>query len=257
MTTASSLQNLAIQAAKDQNWAEAAKLNQTILVQNPADLGALNRLGVAYGQLGELSKAKESFKTVLQFDKSNTIAKKHLTKLSNNQELSAPSFTKVHFIEEPGKTKIVELHRLAGKNVLDNLAIGQLCELKTKNRYVSVDANGTYIGALPEDLSFRLCKLLNSGNHYECYVHSFTSNSCQVYIRETLRSVENRDIHSFPPVKSHLAAINDIDEEFLLEEDIPVEIVETDRDMVETERELEEEDKTFEPMELPDNSEEN
>ena len=253
MSTATTLQNQAIQAAKNQDWAAAASLNQQIIDQDATDLGALNRLGVSYAQMGELKKAKQAFEQVLTYDKSNTIAKKHLSKLSSNQSLSAPAFSKVHFIEEPGKTKIAELHRLAGKQVLDGLAVGKECELKTKNRYVSVECDNTYIGALPEDLSFRLCKLLNTGNTYECYVHSITSNSCQVYIRELARAAQNVDTHSFPPVKNHLAAINDIDEELLLlEEDIPVEVVETDRDLAETDREMEDDHKTFEPMGIPE-----
>jgi hypothetical protein len=58
-----------------------------------------------------------------------------------------------------------------------------------------------------------------------------------VYIRETLRSAKNQDINSFPLNKAQVSAINDIDDLFMLEEDIPVEIIETDND---TERSMEE-----------------
>jgi hypothetical protein len=224
MNTQIALQQQAIEAAKREDWAKAAELNEALLTHNPADLGAMNRLGIAKVQLGDLKAATEQFATVLTIDKSNTIAKKHLAKLKSNQVPSSPSFSQIYFIEEPGKTKIAQLHRLAGKTVLEGLRIGQACELKVKNRFVSVESNGTYVGALPEDLSFRLTKLMKSGNEYACYVHSLTQNSCDVYIQEIKRSSENEFVHSFPPPKGALAAINDIDEAFLLDDEISPEV---------------------------------
>jgi hypothetical protein len=232
MNTQIVLQQQAISAAKQQDWPKAIESNLAILAQNEADLGALNRLGLAQMQVGETKAAESTFKKVIALDKSNTIAKKHLARLKSNQVPSSPSFSQIYFIEEPGKTKIAELHRLAGKPVLDKLSVGQTCELKPKNRYISVESQGVYVGALPEDLSFRLTKLMSSGNEYACYIHSLTANSCTVYIQETLRSEANQYSHSFPLVKNNLAAINDLDEEFMLEDNIPVEML--DSDSVET-----------------------
>ncbi len=230
MNTFHSLQQQAISAAKQQDWALAVRINTELIELNPTDVGALNRLGVAHLQLGESSAAKTSFQKVLEIDKSNTIAKKHLARLKSNQAPTSPNFNHVYFIEEPGKTKIIDLHRLAGKNVLDQLSVGQLCELKPKNRYISIESGKAYIGALPEDLSFRLTKLMKHGNQYECYVYSSNGNSCSVYLRETFRSDENQDVHSFPLVKSNLATINDIDQDLLFEDNIPVQMLDTDLD---------------------------
>lgn len=224
MQSQSQLQQLAITAAKAQDWANAVDLNTSILDTYPEDLGALNRLGLAYIQLGKMNLAKKTFSKVLEFDRSNTIAKKHLSRLKSNQVPQIPTFTPVHFIEEPGKSKIIELHRLAGKNVLDQLAVGQKCELKPKSRYISVESQGVYIGALPEDLSFRLSKLLSTGNTYDCYIHSCTVSTCSVYVKETNRSANNIDVHSFPLAKGSLAAINELDQAFLFEDDIPVDV---------------------------------
>lgn len=218
------LQQQAIVAAKEQNWTAAVEHNERILETSPEDLGALNRLGLAHLQLKQPTKAKKYFQKVLELDRSNTIAKKHLARLKSNQNPQVPTFTQVYFIEEPGKSKIIELHRLAGKQVLEELVVGQRCELKPKSRYISVERDGVYIGALPEDLSFRLTKLIGSGNKYDCYIHSFTSNNCSIYVKEAVRAEKNKDIHSFPLAKGSLAAINELDQAFLLEDDIPVEV---------------------------------
>jgi tetratricopeptide (TPR) repeat protein len=231
MNKQSTLQLQAVTAAKNSDWKKAVIFNEEILETNSENLGALNRLGLAYVQIGKKAKAKKTFKQALEIDSSNKIAKKNLEKIKNKQT-NTPNFSKEHFIEEPGKTTIVELHRLAGKTVLINLTSGSECQLKIKNRYIAVEANKKYLGTLPEDLSFRLTKLINRGNEYDCFIHSISVKSCQVhiYIKEVLRSKKNINILSFPANKDNIATINDIDEKFLLEDNIPMEIVHTDTD---------------------------
>jgi hypothetical protein len=220
----------AIQAAKDQDWQAAIDHNVALLEIKPEDISALNRLGAAYLQVGDTKKAQATFERALGVDQSNKLARKNLEKIKNKQTPQVPSFSPESFIEEPGKTKSVELYRLAGKDVLDTLSIGQLCQLQPKNRYVSVLVNDIYVGALPEDLSFRLTKLLNTGNIYSCRIRSCNGNSCAVHLRELERSAKNRDLSSFPVNKSSVTStINDVDES-MLEDDIPVEIVHTDTD---------------------------
>lgn len=237
------LQQQAVNAAKRLDWQAAIEINSSLLELNPKDLGALNRLGVAFIQNGQAAQAKATFEQVIALDKSNSIAIKHMTGIATNQTMKAPSFTSEQFIEEPGTTKIVELHRLANKNVLFNLSIGQPCSLVPKNRYLSIETQGNeYVGALPEDLSFRLTKLIKRGNEYECFVYSTTEKSCSVYLKEAVRSAKNSDLNSFPQSKTALTAINDVDESFLLEDNIPVEIVETDNDQERTLDDIETED---------------
>lgn len=232
MRTNGSLRRQAIKAAKKADWQQAVEINQQILEQKPEDTNALNRLGVAYIQLKKQKQAKAAFSQVLELDKTNVIAKKHLKKLEKNQDLAAPTFTQQHFIEEPGKTKIVKLVRLANRQTLEELKVGDPCELHPKSRYISVVADGNYIGALPEDISFRLGKLIEGGNKYNCFVRSTNEGkSCSVYIRETYRSSQNKDIQSFPSGKAASSQLEDLDDSYLLEEDIPVEIVETDKDV--------------------------
>ncbi len=231
MISRATLRNKAIAAAKQANWHEAIELNTLLISQEKHDTQALNRLGVAHLQLRDVDAAKAAFEQTLEIDRTNTIAKKHLANLKKNIIVAAPSFTKQHFIEEPGKTKTVELHRLAGKNSLKDVSVGQVCTLKPKNRFISIEVGDSYVGALPEDLSFRLSKLIKRGNQYSCQVRSCNGTACSVYIKEEVQSAKNADIHSFPPNKNNLATLNDIDEDFLLEKDIPVEIVDTDNDV--------------------------
>lgn len=236
----------AIAAAKDQDWSAAVDYNQAIIEQNSNDVGAWNRLGVAYSQLGNHKAAKAAFQKVLDIDKSNPIARKNLAKLKNNQIPSVPTFATQDFIEEPGKTKTVELHRLAGKNVLDDLAVGRECELKPKNRYISVESGNTYIGALPEDISFRLARLIETGNIYYCCIRSFSANHCSVYIKELSRATENKDINSFPTSKVTGSGLNDLDD-LLLDDEIPVEVVDSDTDVERTIEEIEPEESVEPP----------
>lgn len=217
-TSVTKLQTLAIAAAKSGDWQKAIELNTEILTQSPEEVTALNRLGLAHLQLGDIKAAKENFQQALNLDKHNTIAQKHLDRIKSNQKPTPPAFTRTHFIEEPGKTKIAELHRLAGKQILDTLAVGQPCVLVLKNRYISVDTeDGEYIGALPEDISFRLTKLINTDNTYHCSIHSCSNNQCTVFLKEVSRSKQNSDIHSFPPTKANANSV-DIDDRFLLED---------------------------------------
>lgn len=229
------LENQAIQATKTQDWQLALSLNLQILEQEPNNIPALMRSGIAYVQLEEKSKAVAAFEQVITLDKSNALAKKHLEKLKRNQKILLSRLpSNEELIEEPGKSKTVELHRLAGKEQLENLSVGQLCQLKLKNRFISVEFDKVYIGSLPEDLSARLSKLMNTGNTYNCYIQSLSSTSCSVFIKEVSRSKQNEYVHSFPVAKSQMGGINDMylsDDSLPLQmEDIPLQLVETDAD---------------------------
>lgn len=227
--TLSALRRQAIQAVKDGNWHEAVTCNQEIFTQDATDVNALNRLGMAYLQLNQPKDAKQTFEQVLAIDKTNQIAKKQLDRIKNNSVVTAPTFSQQSFIEEPGKTKTIGLHRLAGRKVLEALSVGQSCELRPKNRYISVELNGQYIGALPEDLSFRLSKLMQTGNEYSCLIYSYTDNSCKVYLKEEFRSKKNADTHSFPPGKLS-AAGQEMDDRYLFDDDNAMDLGEGDED---------------------------
>ncbi len=193
-----SLQAQAVVAAKNQAWGKAVKLNQEILKNNPDDTAALNRLGVALIQLKKNQAAKKAFQKALKIDPKNKIAQKNLAKLKNQKSPTPQLNSNQLFVEEPGKTKIIKLHRLASKEVLESLSPGDCCQLKLKKRYISVEVEGKYVGALPDDVSFRLTKLINTGNKYSCYIQTAGHNLCAVYLKETKQSKRNQGVRSFP-----------------------------------------------------------
>ena len=230
MQKKSVLKQQAIKAAKEQNWEKALEINLEILEKNKKDLEALNRLGLAYIQLKQTSKARAIFKKVIAIDKPNIIANKHLRKLNNNQATPSINFSEnCYFIEEPGKTKIIELRRLAGKQVLSGLCIGQPCNLTLKNRYISISTDsGKHIGSLPEDISFRLIKLINRGNKYDCSIHSCNGKKCCIHIKEVKTSKKNSHLQSFPTTKSAMANLAHLGDDIVMEKFIPVETIEND-----------------------------
>lgn len=214
----------AINAAKSQDWETAIELNTEILDRNQDDIGAHNRIGLAYMQLGKTTNARKAFKIVLEKDKSNIIAKKHLNSLKNKQKTNL-SVSQVYFIEEPGKTKIADLHRLTRKDFLKKLRVGQKCQLVSKGKHISIETeDGKYVGALPDDLSYRLCNLIKRGNEYECLLHTITEKNCSVHLRENKTSPKNKHILSFPSGKISITKNSPIEEELLIEDDIPVDV---------------------------------
>jgi tetratricopeptide (TPR) repeat protein len=192
------LQTQAVTAAKNNLWQEAVTLNQQILDDDPTDVTALNRLGIALLQINKPKQAQTAFQQALKIDAKNKIAKKNLEKLKHHHTTTPNIGSSQIFVEEPGKTKFIKLHRLAGKNVLEALTAGNQCELRVKKRYISIEFSGQYVGALPEDISFRLTKLINTGNRYACYIKNADHHSCCVYLKEIKKSKRNLGIHSFP-----------------------------------------------------------
>lgn len=223
------LKQEAINAAKDSDWPKAIAVNQKILQCYSNDLEAMNRLGLAFIKNKQEAQAKKTFRQVLELDGSNIIANKHLQRIKNNQSGGEIIFNKDNdFIEEPGKSKIVTLHRLTGKDQLKKLKIGQACFLQLKNRYISlVDEAKKHIGALPEDISFRLSKLIANGNEYRCVIYKVSDKQCLVQIKETLRSKKNEQVVSFP---SKLQSSLVLPDDFILEEDIPFEVTGEEED---------------------------
>lgn len=219
----------AIRASKNADWENAVAINQEIIDQNPQDIAALNRKGVALLQLGKKSEAKKTFQLVLEIEKTNKIAQKFLDKIKKKQNILAPSFSSQQFIEEPGKTKTMQLHRLAGKKTLEQLHIGEEAVLKPKSRYISVEVQGNYVGSLPEDLSFRLTRLMKSGNEFRCWVQSVQDNQCSVFIKETFRSKKNKNTSSFCISTANTLA-SSFDDPMVSQENLPVVIVSTDEE---------------------------
>ncbi len=202
--------NQAILAALSQNWQVALTHNQTILLENPNDIDALNRITYAYIQMAEYKKARTYGLRVIALDKYNAIALKNLQKIklrqsvkkkpdSSNMLYGKGSISPALFLEEPGRTKLVSLVNVAPKNILCTLSIGDHVSLVIKKRQIEARTGGKiYLGAFPDDLGFRLRRLVKYGNQYEAYIKSVGKNSIIVFIKEVKRSKRFRNQPTFP-----------------------------------------------------------
>lgn len=201
------LQKQAINAALTSNWDEALKLNQQIIATSPENVDALNRLARAHFELGDLSASKKFYETALKHDPYNQIASKFLKRIETFSKKGAPtpsksnghiSFTYDMFIEEPGKTKLVNLIKLAEPQKLSMLSAGHLVTLTPKTRFVVVsDSNNQYLGALPDDVSHRLLKLITGGNKYQAIIKTVKPNSLTLLIKEVYRAPKFKNQPSF------------------------------------------------------------
>lgn len=204
MTDIISLANKAIKMALNGNWVEASKLNLKILKKDPCNLEALLRVAKAYTNLNKISKAKKNYRQVLSLDKYNPIAKRNLTRLNKIKDIGfydkkSATPTSV-FLEEPGKTKTVFLVRLTDEKTLASLEIGEVLSLTANPKSISViRKNCQYLGRLPDDLAFRLIRLIRGGNQYEAYIRSVEKDKLQIFIKEVRRGKRYQQIQSFPP----------------------------------------------------------
>lgn len=191
----------AIKATLSGDWESAIKLNKSLIEENPKDVEALNRMGLAYSILGKTKEAKESFDKVIEIDPLNSIALKNIKKLKNDQPNNENGVTFIQvnniFIEETGKTKVVELINLAQAEILQSLQTGQAVDMSIKRLKIFVQQGTKYIGVLPDDIGNRLIKFINGGNKYEAFVKSASHQSVSIFIRELKKSAKFKDQPSF------------------------------------------------------------
>lgn len=236
--SSSLLSHQAIMAALSGSWEEALRLNQEIIDADPKNVEALNRIARAYFELGDLTKAKKYFDTALSVDPYNQIAAKFLKRIktfskgaktqSNPQSAFNPLSGDL-FIQEPGKTKVVTLLKVAEPQKLSLLSSGMIVNLIIKNHSIAItDQSEEYLGVLPDDLSHHLIRLIHGGNKYQALIKTIKTNSLSVLIREAYRCPRFRNQPSFLDEHSetmtygtdHLVVSPDeIDEEVAFESD--------------------------------------
>src|SRR6266567_1694705 len=103
------LKNQAIQTALVGDWQRAIDLNQLILQEDPDDIDTLNRLAFAFLSLGNPKDAKALYEKVLVLDMQNPIAIRNLKRLDDVTIKRSNITINNLFIEEPGKTKVIDL----------------------------------------------------------------------------------------------------------------------------------------------------
>ena len=202
----------AIEAALNSEWNEAVQLNKEIIKLEPQNIDALNRQAKAYMELGKTNLAKKFYSEALKVDPYNPIAIKNLKIIkafkdhgqlkpnssngvygSNQPKLSASVF-----LQEPGKTKIVSLLKVAEPQKLSQAFSGMRVYIENKGKKITVvDQNNDYLGVLPDDISHHLIRLIKGGNKYDLLIKAVKVNGLSVIIRETFRSKKFKNQPSF------------------------------------------------------------
>ena len=201
-----SLKDLAIKKALENNWEEAVTLNRQISEENPEDIDTLNRFGFALMKLGKCRKAKEVFRKVLEIDETNPIALKNLKKVEAmiKQHVKTPlqeNFNCLNmqelFIEEAGKTKIIELKNVTDKKTLSILQPGDFVTLVVKRSKVFAELDNKYIGMFPDNIGIRIIPFIKGGNEYNAYIKSVDEKNVSIFIKEIKRSRKYKNQPSF------------------------------------------------------------
>lgn len=194
--------NLALQC----KWDEAIKTNLEILKKEKDNTDALNRLARAYSEIGDMAKAKNTCKKVLNMEPSNQIAQKALVRYkkakNNSKTVADKSASPSTFLEEPGKTKIVSLLNLGDPKIISALDAGDEVLMTTHaHRACITDKSGKYLGRLPDDLAARLKTLVKGGNKYEIYVKTIAPKELKIFIKEIERGKDFINTPSFTSEK--------------------------------------------------------
>lgn len=195
-----SLKNQAIQTALQGNWQEAILLNKKLIKEDPMDIDALNRLALAYTIIGKLKEAKTAYQKVVNIDPLNSIALRNLKRLKEqNLKVADPVTYQINnkFLEEPGRTKVIELINIAQPKVIEGLRTSQSLVMSVKRLKIFVQDNEQYIGVLPDDIAKRLIKFIKSGCVYEAYVKSATPHKVSIFIKEIKKTSRYLDQPSF------------------------------------------------------------
>lgn len=208
----------AIQTALVGDWNNAISLNQELLKDNPFDIDTLNRLAFAYSVIGKIREAKDTYQKVLTIDNLNSIAQRGLKRLSETSILnhhivisdsSMPQANTRHlsniFLEETGKTKVIDLINIADSKTVAGLRTGEFVTLCIKRLKIFVlNPQKQYIGMLPDNIGKRLIKLLHGGNSYEAYIKCVENSRLAIFIREVKRANRFKNQPSFLSVETSL-----------------------------------------------------
>jgi len=196
----------AIALAMQGRWQEAVTANKSLIENFPSDVGAHNRLGKAYTELGEYAQARRAYGRAIELDPNSAIAEKNLRRLSHLGEAMAGSEGDAHkaepqhFIEEIGRAGVVDLYHLAPPEILAKTATGDKVYLKVDESSLIVEnSHGEYLGQVEPKHGRRLAKLMEVGNKYIAAIISSTEETVTVIIREADQDPNQAGRLSFLP----------------------------------------------------------
>lgn len=91
----------------------------------------------------------------------------------------------------------------APKNTICRLRIAMTVNLYPKKHSIDVRSESkTYLGALPDDIAFRLLRFLKAGNTYHACIKNICKNSISIFVREISRGKKFRNQPTFMTTSS-------------------------------------------------------
>jgi hypothetical protein len=111
-------------------------------------------------------------------------------------------------LEEPGKTKVVELVNIAQPKIVEALRTGQSLELNIKRLKIFALEGTQYIGVLPDDIARRLIKFIKNGCKYEAYVKSSNQHKVTIFVKEIKKTSRYKDQPSFTTITDSPLALD-------------------------------------------------
>lgn len=141
-TKVSELEKVAIKHALTENWEEAIASNLAILALEKTNLEAKIRLGRAYLQQRDFTKAKKLFKEVLKQDPINPIALKNMALATKKVNVSRnATVSSKHIMKEPGLTYEIVLTIIAPRMTADTIPYGSEFRLNIKAKSIEFYLN--------------------------------------------------------------------------------------------------------------------
>jgi tetratricopeptide (TPR) repeat protein len=139
--TLAELSKLAIKSAFNQNWQEAIEINSQIINQDSNNIDAHLRIGLAYLQIQDYTKAKKAYSKVLELDPINKIA---LDKMVQVKEKKTEDFIvpdSDSLLKEPGNSLEANLEILTKGITADKFKFDEELLIKINGKTVSVHRN--------------------------------------------------------------------------------------------------------------------
>jgi len=235
----SQLREQAVRLAVNSRWAEAAQTNREYLRIFGDESEALNRLGKALTELGQITDARGAYGRAIELEPTNSIARRNLDRLATMKDTAVASAAPTQldtrlFVEETARAAVAKL-QATDAAVAALLDAGDLVELEVHGNAVNVvTGNGQYVGMVEPRIGLRLARMMTGGNKYAAAMVSASEDDLKVMIRETFQhpsmvgkvsfpQARNSDVRPYMPKGFRRRAMEDLDMGSSDDDDVEVE----------------------------------
>lgn len=216
----------AIEASLQQNWKQAIELNSMILKDYPTNLDAKIRLGRAYLQVKDFTKAKKIFRDALKTDPINTLALKNLEFAKAEKTESATGGNHLNtksLLKEPGTTHEAKVTIKGRGLAIEDFVAGEELPIKVKRKSVEIykykKERKVFVGTIEDAYVVQKanCVLDRNEKLYITYVRG-KDNEIWVLIKSSLPVFKPDKIEIRPYLKK--GTIEEPDLEIEVEEEV-------------------------------------